>query len=117
MKIIKSTWFPFGKFQAINWFGVIYYKSDDLTESVINHENIHNAQAFDFCKWRIPAYLIYYIVYGLVWFIELLRPPYNKAYKDMCFEREASYNQYNRRYLQYRQPFAWLNKKYWKRKK
>lgn len=118
MKIKQSKWFPFGNFYAINWFGTIYYKSEDsLTLSTYNHERIHDAQAMDFCKWRIPAYLIYYLIYVLCWLIELVRPPFNRAYRDICFEKEAKENQYDSSYLSKRKRFAGLNKIYWINKK
>lgn len=42
MIIIKNKWFPFGKYKAINLFGILFTKSN-LSEVEINHEAIHTA--------------------------------------------------------------------------
>lgn len=44
MIIIKNTIIPFGKFKAINLFGIIFYKGSYPTKDTINHEKIHTAQ-------------------------------------------------------------------------
>lgn len=115
MKVKQSSWFPFGRFYAINWFGTIYYKDNrPLSQVIYNHELIHDYQAKDFCKNRIVGYSIFYIIYLICWLIELFRPPYNKAYSTICFEKEAKQNHRNLKYVETRKRFSWLNKKYWK---
>lgn len=44
MKIIKTKNFPPGTYKCINLFGVLFTKSDRLTERGINHEGIHTDQ-------------------------------------------------------------------------
>ena len=44
--------------------------------------------------WAIPV-LMPFVVYVLCWLIELALPPYVTAYKDICFEGEALYNERN----------------------
>ena len=44
MKIIKTSWFPFGGYSTINLFGVLFTKRDYLTRDIILHEQIHTAQ-------------------------------------------------------------------------
>lgn len=46
------------------------------------------------------------LLYVLAWFVELVLPPYNSAYKDSPFEREAYLNQNNPEYLANRPLFA-----------
>ena len=42
MKIIKTKWFPFGSYKALNFFGILFTKGD-LNKTQINHESIHTA--------------------------------------------------------------------------
>ena len=42
MKIIKTKWFPFRGYKAINLFGILFTKGD-LSDTEINHEAIHTA--------------------------------------------------------------------------
>ena len=116
MKLIKNKILPFGRFYAINLYGCLFYKGKDPNQITLNHELIHEEQAKDFCKWKPLGYTIYYLIYCIVWLIELIRPPYNKAYSDSCFEKEAYLNQNNLDYIKFRKRFACWNKKYWKNK-
>lgn len=50
-------------------------------------------------------------------YVEIIRPPYNYAYKDICFEKEAKQNQMNLDYLVTRKSFSCFGKKYWTNKK
>ena len=124
MKIKYSSIIPFKGFLCINLYGTLYvrkeakerWESDRFQrEETINHELIHEAQARDFCKVLWIGYTIFYLVYFILWLVELLRPPYNSAYKDICFEREA--NQMNLDYLATRTKFACFTEQYWKNKK
>ncbi len=47
-----------------------------------------------------------FALYVLCWFVEILLPPYSRAYHDICFEGEARYHEYdkNPRYV----PFSFL---------
>ena len=94
MKIKYSSIIPFKGFLCINLYGTLYvrkeakerWESDRFQrEETINHELIHEAQARDFCKVLWIGYTIFYLVYFILWLVELLRPPYNSAYKDICF--------------------------------
>lgn len=55
--------------------------------------------------WCIP-FLLPFIVYGLLWFVELLLPPYKTVYMDSPFEREARENQFNESFAFI--PFSWV---------
>lgn len=117
MKIIKNKYIPFGKFDAMNILGFLFVKGDTkLDDELINHEAIHTVQQYEimtisalvalvlsniFASWW---YLLIVIampiaIYLLAWFIELVLPPYDSAYKDSPFEREAYLNQHDPMYL------------------
>lgn len=100
MKIIYNKLIPFGRFFAINLFGVLFVKGtkEQVTEIDLNHERIHTAQMKEL--WYIP----FYILYLLEWLYRLFRP--GNAYSNISFEREAYANECNLRYLQSRPRFA-----------
>ena len=62
MKIVKTKWFPFGGYKAINLFGILFTKSD-LSETEINHEAIHTAQM------KEMLYIFFYIWYAIEYII------------------------------------------------
>ena len=43
MKIVKTTWFPFGDYDAIAVWPFIFTKGD-VDDFIINHEKIHCEQ-------------------------------------------------------------------------
>ena len=117
MRIIRNKYIPFGKFDAMNILGFLFVKEDTLLDDeIINHEAIHTVQQYEimtasalvalmmsniFTSWW---YLLVVIampiaIYLLAWFVELLLPPYDSAYKDSPFEREAYLNQHDPMYL------------------
>lgn len=124
MKIIRNKYIPFGRFDCVNLLGLLFVKEEaTLTERVLNHEAIHSAQQYEiltasallalfvsniYASWW---YLLITIampiaVYILAWLIELVLPPYDSAYKDSPFEREAYANQHDPMYLAKRPLFA-----------
>lgn len=127
MRIVRNKYIPFGAFDAMNILGFLFVKEDTiLDDEIINHEAIHTAQQHEimtasalvalamsniFSSWW---YLLVVIampiaIYLLAWFVELLLPPYDSAYKDSPFEREAYRNQYDPEYLAKRPLFAWVS--------
>lgn len=100
MKIIYNRLIPFGRFFAINLFGVLFVKGrkEDVTKIDLNHELIHTAQMKEL--WYIP----FYILYLLEWIYRLFLP--GNAYSNISFEREAYANQLNLSYLASRPRFA-----------
>ena len=127
MKIIRNKYIPFGTFDAMNILGFLFVKEDTiLDDEIINHEAIHTVQQYEimtasalvalvmsniFASWW---YLLIVIampiaIYLLAWVVELLLPPYDSAYKDSPFEREAYRNQYDPEYLAKRPLFAWVS--------
>ena len=103
MKIIKTSWFPFGGYSTINIFGVLFTKRDYLTWDTFLHEQIHTAQM------KEMLYIFFYIWYGLEYIIiRLFHKTQHGAYKDVSFEEEAYANQCDTRYLNLRKHYAWI---------
>ena len=102
MKIVKTSWFPFGGYSTINLFGILFTKEDYLTKDTILHEQIHTAQM------KEMLYIFLYIWYGLEYIIiRLFHKTQHGAYKDVSFEEEAYNNAYNWTYLETRKHYAW----------
>ena len=117
MKIVKNKYIPFGKFDAMNILGFLFVKEDTkLDDELINHEAIHTVQQYEILALSALVALVasnlyaswWYLlivvampiaIYLLAWFIEAILPPYDSAYKDSPFEREAYLNQHNPMYL------------------
>lgn len=117
MKIIRNKYIPFGKFDAMNILGFLFVKEDTkLDDELINHEAIHTVQQYEILAlsalvalvasnlyaswWYLLIVIVMPIaIYLLAWFIEAILPPYDSAYKDSPFEREAYLNQHNPMYL------------------
>lgn len=107
---IYCKYIPFKNYMCMTllWFLIIReeYKNS-ITATVERHEKIHSYQQIilfiisliillilsiftNFKWWYIcVSLLIPFILYILSWIIEILLPPYDTAYKDICFEREA----------------------------
>ena len=66
----------------------------------LNHEAIHTAQM------KEMLYVFFYIWYFVEWVVRLFKK--GNAYRNISFEQEAYDNQVWLKYLEYRQPFAWL---------
>lgn len=100
MKIIYNKIIPFKGFLAINLFGIIFARKP-LNQYVVNHEKIHTAQMKEL------AYIFFYILYVLEWFIKLFIYG-SKAYYNISFEKEAYKNMYNLEYLKTRKHYSWV---------
>lgn len=107
---IYCKYIPFKNYicMTILWFLIIRkeYKNF-ISEKIERHEKIHCYQQVvlfiisliillilsiftNFKWWYIGvSLLVPFILYILGWIIEILLPPYDTAYKDICFEREA----------------------------
>lgn len=124
MKVIKNKFVPVSNFSAMNILGFLFIKEGTkITKELIRHEAIHSVQQYEIfglsaftalfvsCIYASWWYLLITVampilLYVLAWFIELVLPPYNSAYKDSPFEREAYLNQNNPEYLANRPLFA-----------
>lgn len=94
----------------------------------LNHERIHAFQQWEalvltwavmvilgacgvpITWWMVVAGSVFsfYIWYLISWIIQILVPPYDTAYGNICFEDEAYENEDNLDYLKTRRPFAWV---------
>lgn len=97
MKVLVNRSFPFGKFRAINLFGLViiklregessnYLNLSDGFKRVCYHERIHGLQArFNKFKW-----LGFYINYIYQWIKLLIRlRSWNLAYRKNPYEVQA----------------------------
>lgn len=137
MKKVHCKFLPFKGYLCMTllWWLIIRteYK-DKITSTVERHESIHSYQQvvlFLFslivsiilslttnyswwCLLLIP--IIPLIAYVISWIIEIILPPYNRAYKDICFEGEARALESDEDYKKKLFPFSFLkyipNKKY-----
>lgn len=93
---------------TILWWLIIRteYK-DKITETVERHEAVHSYQQIilfitsllvsiilslttNYSWWALLVTPIFpLLAYVISWIIEIILPPYNRAYKDICFEGEA----------------------------
>lgn len=120
---------------TILWWLIIRteYK-DKITETVERHETVHSYQQVvlfifslivsiilslttNYSWWcLLLTPIIPLIAYVISWIIEIILPPYNRAYKDICFEGEARALESDPDYKKKLFPFSFLkyipNKKY-----
>lgn len=101
MKIIHNKLIPFGRYDTINIFGILFTKSKSLNKYVINHESIHTEQM------KEMGYIFFYIWYFIEWLIRLIING-RYAYYYLSFEREAFDNEKNYKYLNKRKPYSWF---------
>lgn len=124
--VIRNKYLPFGDFKVMNILGFLFVREEvEVSPTILLHEAIHTRQQYEIMVasailflWVVNTYswlcylLIIFVMpmvlYALAWLIELVRPPYNSAYKDTPFEREAYANQHNPNYLDSRPWFAWV---------
>lgn len=126
MIVVENRYIPFGTFGAVNFFGLVFAKHPlDAVER--NHEAIHTRQQIEWIAlctvlllvlipawggswwWLLTLPASYHVfLYGSMWVVELLLPPYSRAYRDIPLERECYDHQHNPTYLSVRRPFAWV---------
>lgn len=117
MKIIRNKHIPVGDFDCMNILGFLFVREEvELNDEIIRHEAIHTVQQYEILALSALVALIasniyaswWYLliviampiaIYVLAWLIELALPPYDSAYRDSPFEREAYLNQHNPEYL------------------
>lgn len=137
MKKVYCKFLPFKGYLCMTllWWLVIRteYK-DKITPTVERHESCHSYQQVvlfifglivsiilslttDYSWWcllLIP--IIPLIAYVISWVIEIILPPYDRAYKDICFEGEARSLESDKDFRKKLFPFSFLkyipNKKY-----
>lgn len=129
MKIIHNKFLPFGRFNYLTVLAWLFVKIPaKLSARVYNHEKIHMRQQLEIVVaclainagligwtdsswwWLLMSIPAPFLVYGLSVGIELLLPPYDRAYGNSCFETEAIYNEHSLSYTRqwWRHFFAWV---------
>ena len=100
--IIRSRIVPKGI--CINLFGTFWARDTRwIDRFVVNHERIHTAQM------RELLFVPFYIVYLLEWLVRLVQyHNWDRAYRNISFEREAYTNGKDLTYLHRRRHFAWI---------
>lgn len=99
MKVLRSRWFPFKGYAAMNVCGVIIVRHGYvLSPILLNHESIHTAQMRELC------YLPFYVLYFIEWLVRLMLP--GNAYRNISFEREAYNHDHDTTYLMHRRHYA-----------
>lgn len=124
--VIRNKYLPFGDFKVMNILGFLFVREEvEVSPTILLHEAIHTRQQYEIMVasailflWVVNTYswwcylLIIFampmMLYVLAWLVALVLPPYNSAYKDMPFEREAYANQHYPNYLDSRPWFAWV---------
>lgn len=104
MRIVRTSWFPFEGYLAINLFGVLFVRGQkQLSERVIRHEQIHTAQM------KEMLYVFFYLWYGIEYIIvRFFHRTQKGAYRDVSFEEEAYTHEADAGYLSAREPYAWV---------
>jgi hypothetical protein len=81
----------------------IYIKENYLTNKyIINHESIHWKQQMEM------GILLFYIWYGIEWFIKMFIYGKEQAYYHLSFELEAYNSEDDLNYLIKRKHFSWF---------
>lgn len=105
MKIVISKHFPPKGYAAITlvWWLIVRY-GVTITQTLVNHEEVHAKQQ------KEMLLLPFFVWYGLEFLVRLIQyRNWNKAYRNISFEREAYSNEYDYFYLTKRKRFAWFH--------
>ena len=102
--MIVNRLIPFGRFTAINLFGLIFVRrGKTFTATDLHHEHIHTRQMLEMLV------LPFYIWYCIEWLLRLLKTRHMmRAYLAISFEREAYEHESEEDYLHQRRPYAWM---------
>lgn len=103
IKVIKNKYIPFGNFESIMLFSVLFTKSEtELSEKSKIHETIHYLQGSE------TGWLLFYVLYIFDFLCNFiseffknkfkLKQSFHKAYELVCFELEARYVVENHKY-------------------
>jgi hypothetical protein len=135
MKPIQNRFIPAKGFSAMMLFSFLFTRDASMvTMRTVRHERIHVRQMWEvnilvallvvpLCTftslswwWLLLPPGAFYLIYFICWIAEIMLPPYDRAYSNICFETEVYYNVDDLDYLEKRKPFAFLryisNKKY-----
>lgn len=110
--IVKTTWFPFGDYDAMAVWPFIFVKGE-VKESSIKHEKIHFEQQKELL---LIGFYILYVLFFVVRFLFLFLADLNKSFQECWdsayywnpFEKEAYTHEQNENYCKERKHFAWF---------
>ena len=107
MKLIFNKIIPFKGYSHLSFCGIVFcreeyrgYQGTEQWESIMNHEAIHYAQQKEL------FFVGFFVLYFLEWLFRLVTPPWDRAYWDISFEREAREHEDDFEYLKTRKKFA-----------
>lgn len=100
--LVKILSFGFAKGMCVYPF-VLVEREAEITSQLITHERIHLRQQLE--TLVLPFYLWYFIEFI---FRILQYRNFEKAYRNISFEREAYYFESHEEYLNVRKRFAWI---------
>ena len=92
--------------QSLLGLPIIIYRDKSLltNKRLLNHEMIHFHQA------ALLLFVPFWIIYVGHFVVNLVRYcNSDRAYRNICFEREAYANDENLQYLIERKPYAWIH--------
>lgn len=105
--VVLNNLIPFKGYVAINILGIIFVRKDYkkcISDNFIRHELIHTEQM------KECFYIGFYFLYVVFWLCLLAKHRnFNKAYREIPFEKEAYKNDYNNKFLGSREKFNWVN--------
>lgn len=128
MKTIITKHFPAKAFESLTVWPFLFLRKDRITSFTTkdaNHEDIHGEQQKEMllvgivlaivlvlsgCGWYSLLTLpIYFYWYGVEWLVRLcITRDKEKAYRGVCYEREAYAHQEDFTYPKNRRHFAWV---------
>ncbi len=125
---IINKFIPFKPYDAMTvWPFIFIRKETNVTDKLLNHENIHGAQQREILAisavlaiilwavgcgwWSLLALLLFVAIYSLAYLIRRFdgKGSEEDDYRASAFEQEAYDNESNFLYLETRKPFAWLS--------
>lgn len=108
MKVVWNKLIPIKGFSAMNLFGVLFARRDNMNyysqnrdrwDTLVNHEAIHTAQMKEL------LYVGFYLLYFLEFLFRLLFYP-RSAYMGISFEKEAYKYENDMTYLDRRKRYS-----------
>ena len=105
MKIIKCKMFPPKGYSAMMLVWLLLVKEGyQITPRLLIHEEIHSRQQKEMLLF------FFFLWYGFEFFFRLIQyRNWDRAYRNISFEREAYANDHNLNYLNERKHFSWFN--------
>lgn len=102
-KYIYNDFIPFEGYDAMCIGNLVFIRNGArVTTTLMNHEAIHCAQ------WKECLYIFFLPLYVLSFIWQFLKHwNWSKAYRNVCFEREAYAHEKEQGYLSHRERFAW----------